>query len=141
MDNPKVYDCFVEIVGDEELRQQIVDVVSKHNGSGEWIDDNRREYGGYITNNTVIEAEPGELSNDDGATIKLFEGYSTFHSHPSGIDSNNGRFSQPPSDIDITNAKGFTSYVFGRNNGKVYIYNAKGILSTLPHKRFISFKK
>ena len=58
MDNPKVYDCFVEIVGDEELRQQIVDVVSKDNGSGEWIDDNRREYGGYITNNTVIEAEP-----------------------------------------------------------------------------------
>ena len=58
MDNPKVYDCFVEIVGDEELRQQIVDVVSKHNGSGEWIDDNRREYGGYITNNIVIEAEP-----------------------------------------------------------------------------------
>jgi hypothetical protein len=37
-------------------------------------------------------------------------------------------------------AKGFTSYVFGRYDGVVYIYNAKGILSTIPHKHFVKFK-
>ena len=138
---PDIYDYFVEIVGDEYMRQQMVDIVSRDDGSGKWVDNNRREYGGYIANNTVIEVEPGEPSDDKGATIKIFEGYSTFHSHPSGIDSNNYGFSQPPSDIDIKNTKGFTSYVFGRYNGIVYIYNTNGILSTIPHKRFISFKK
>ena len=141
LNNPEVYDCFVEIVGDEDMRQQMVDIVSRDDGSGKWVDNNRREYGGYIANNTVIEVKPGETSDDKGATIKIYEGYSTFHSHPSGVDSNSNGFSQPPSDIDIENTKGFTSYVFGRYNGTVYIYDANGILSTIPHKWFVSFKK
>ena len=139
--NSVVYDYFVEIVGDEDMRKQMVDIVTRDDGSSKWIDDNRREYGGFITNNTVNAVPPGEISNENTATINIPSGFSTFHSHPSGIDSNNYGFSQPPSDIDIENAGSLTSYVFGRYNGTVYIYNANGILSTMPHKRFINFKK
>lgn len=105
MNNPEVYDCFVEIVGDEDMRQQMVDIVSRDDGSGKWVDNNRREYGGYIANNTVIEVKPGEPSDDKGATIKIHEGYSTFHSHPSGVDSNSNGFSQPPSILILKTQK------------------------------------
>ena len=140
MRTPEVYDCFVEIVGDRNMRQAMVDIVSLDDGSGKWIDENRREYGGYITDNTVISVEPGEISNDEGASIKLREGYSTFHSHPSGKDSDNSYFVQYPSDIDIKNAQGYVSYVFGRSDGIVYIYDGNGVLSKMPYKWFVRFR-
>ena len=139
--NPTIYDYFVEIVGNKEMRKQMVDIVTIDDGSRKWVDDNRREYGGYIANNTIIGVKPGGISNENGATINIPEGYSTFHSHPSGIAPNNYGFAQPPSETDIKNAKGFTSYVFGRYDGIVYIYNVNGILSTIPHKRFVNLKK
>lgn len=140
--NPTIYDYFVEIVGNKEMRQEMVNIVSQDDGSGKMVNENNREYGGYITNNAVKAAEPGEMSNKNGATINIPEGYSTFHSHPSGIDyQNNKMYQQFPTIKDIINSEGFTSYVFGRYDGVVYIYNNNGILSTIPHNFFVDFKK
>ena len=140
--HPEIYDYFIEIVGNKDLRQEMVKIVSQDDGSGSWVDDNRREYGGFITNNTVNAVAPGEISNENNATIKIPGGFPTFHTHPSGIDYQNKKvFQQHPTVKDIINSEEYTSYVFGRLDGIVYIYNNHGILSTIPHNFFVDFKK
>ena len=138
LDNPEVYDCFVEIVGNMESRQEMASIVEQDNGVRNYKEDNRREYGGYVIEDKVTMATPGKI---DAGTINLRNTSTTFHSHPSGIVPNvNEVFSQYPSKTDIESNIGFTSYVFGRYDEVVYIYNDKGILSTIPHKRFVKFK-
>ena len=136
---PDIYDYFVEIVGNVESRQEMANIVMHDNGVRNYKEDNRREYGGYVVGNKVTMATPGKI---DAGTINLYNTSSTFHSHPSGIEPNTNKiFVQHPSYADIKNNKGHTSYVFGRYDEVVYIYNDKGILSTIPHKFFVRFKK
>ena len=48
---------------------------------------------------------------------------------------------QAPSDRDINNAGSRTNYAFGMRDGKVYIYNNKGVAATIPMNRFVVPKK
>ena len=136
---PDVYNYFVETVGDMEFRQEMVNIVGQDNGVRNYKEDNRREYGGYVVEDKVTMSTPGKI---DAGTISLHNTSTTFHSHPSGIDPNTNKvFLQHPSKTDIENNIGFTSYVFGRYNDMVYIYNNKGILSKIPVKHFVEFKQ
>jgi hypothetical protein len=136
---PDVYNYFVETVGDMEFRQEMVNIVGQENGVRNYKEDNRREYGGYVVEDKVAMSTPGKI---DAGTISLHNTSTTFHSHPSGIDPNTNKvFLQHPSKTDIENNIGFTSYVFGRYNDMVYIYNNKGILSKIPVKHFVEFKQ
>ena len=91
----------------------------------------------YAVGDKVIMATPGKI---DTGTISLYNTSITFHSHPSGTDSKNQSFKQYPSDIDIKNAEGSISYVSGRSNGIVYIYDGNGVLSKMPYKWFVRFR-
>ena len=150
LDNPEVYDCFIEIVGDEGMRQQMVDIVSKDDGKGGSLENNRREHGGYILNDGVYGVPSGDVDSYKinirikGEHVPFITNEErwlpTFHSHPSGKNSTGQNFIQHPYGNDFENAGSFTSYVFGRNNGNVYIYNNKGILSIIPQENFVNFK-
>jgi len=115
----------------------------------------------------VIAAEPGPASDpsvDSKAEVDVFSGETpdnyleevegTFHVHPSGTvtkGNTTSSFVQSPSDVDVTNAgtnaqSGAVtgnSVVLGAGNGKVYIYNGKGVQATFPMKQFrtIGIKK
>lgn len=167
-ENNIAYDNSVEIEGSSTTRQQMVDIVEQDNGRGGTSEANNREYGGAVSNTGVVtQAPPGAVSNpreDEKATIGIpvdKNTRSTFHSHPSGKvvegkSTNSGTiqmsgtittssFRQAPSsgsgyDVD-TERPSQTNYVFGRRDGKVYIYNSNGgVQATLPHKRFVNFK-
>ena len=155
------YDNSIEIEGSEINRQAMVNIVMKDDGKGGTSDANNREYGGYIKNGAVIEENPGPVSNlhiDDRAQISLEEGFSTFHSHPSGTlsiyterkDNNTIKmrdnskitksFVQSPSRQDVNAAGNQTHYVFGRSDNKVYIYNRNGVQAVIPMKQFVTPK-
>ena len=85
---PDVYDYFVEVVGNKELRQEMVNIVGHDNGVRSHKEDNRREYGGYVIEDKVTMATPGKI---DAGTINLRNTSTTFHSHPSGIDPNTNK--------------------------------------------------
>lgn len=133
------------IVGNKNMRQQMVDIVSMDDGSGKYLENNRREHGGYIDKNKVIKMESGELENGIAASILLPKGYSKFHSHISvNVDELGGYrepFLQYPSPEDIQHAREYTCYVFSTLRNLVYIYNGQGVLSTLPYIFFVNFKK
>ena len=158
-ENSIAYDNSIEIVGSEEARQKMVDIVGQDDGKGEEGKANNREYGGRISNREkVIESPPGAVTNPKTSatiTITIYSNSeSTFHSHPSGslVEEFDDKtiiyyYSQAPSsckgcDVDSNIKKGTTGYVFGRRNGTVYIYNTKtGVQATLPYERFVHFKK
>ncbi len=117
----------------------------------------------------VNTSPPGQVEDprkvSHNASVALTTDYntkSTFHSHPSGtvvIGQGSGnsstsssvtigggkttyRFQQAPSSNDVNKTTaGSTNYVFARGSEKVYIYNNKGVVATLPHNRFVNFKK
>ncbi|MCE1189064.1 MAG: hypothetical protein LWX56_07970 [Ignavibacteria bacterium] len=71
----------------------------------------------------------------------------SYHSHPDGVKkTNNGRcfFSQPPSERDIAIA-GTPKNNFPLNNyflsDKIYSYNGKSVLATLPKNVFFGLGK
>jgi RHS repeat-associated protein len=145
--NDIAYKNSVEIVGSSEARQQMVDIVTQDNGTGGTGDNQNREYGGSYDNTGVYQAVPGPVQDPAssvsvGISIPTYEGetISTFHSHSSGKNGNSF-WSQPPSLSDINNAGNRTNYIFGRGDGKVYIYNSSGVQAVLPHDAFVNFKK
>ena len=149
--NGIAYSNSIEIESSSENRQAMVNEVSRDNGNGGTNAANNREYGGSIENGKVVIATPGAVSNPaspDNASIKLPSGVSTFHSHPSGTKTEsveggtrNSWFNQHPSRTDITNSSSKTEYVFGRGDGKVYIYNKNGVQAVIPMKNFVTPKK
>ena len=150
-DNKMAYNNSIEIEGSSTARQAMVNIVSADNGKGGTAEANNREYGGSIQNGTVVAETPGAVANplvEKNASIMLLVGYSTFHSHPSGTNSEsvaggtrNAWFNQPPSTVDIDNAGTHTNYVFGRGNGKVYIYTSGGVQAVIPMKQFVNPKR
>ncbi|MDR3327710.1 MAG: hypothetical protein LBT04_06260, partial [Prevotellaceae bacterium] len=149
--NGMAYTNSVEIEGSAANRQAMVNEVSRDNGRGGTADANNREYGGSIQNGSVVLAEPGAVSNpavQENASIMLPAGVPTFHSHPSGTRSEaveggtrNSWFNQHPSRTDVNNSGAGMEYVFGRGNGKVYIYNSQGVQAVIPMKRFVTPKR
>ncbi|MDR0541831.1 MAG: hypothetical protein LBH19_06425 [Dysgonamonadaceae bacterium] len=145
------YTNFVEIESSADNRQAMVNEVSRDNGKGGTADANNREYGGSIQNGSVVVAEPGAVSNpavQENASILLPAGVPTFHSHPSGTRSEavkdgtrNSWFNQPPSPADKNSSGARMEYVFGRSNGKVYIYNSNGVQAVMPMKYFVNPKR
>ncbi|MDR0833627.1 MAG: hypothetical protein LBN93_05505 [Candidatus Symbiothrix sp.] len=53
----------------------------------------------------------------------------------------NSWFNQHPSRTDVTNSGARMEYVFGRSNGKVYIYNSNGVQAVIPMKQFVTPKR
>ncbi|MFT4073830.1 MAG: hypothetical protein QM654_18140 [Dysgonamonadaceae bacterium] len=150
------YQNSIEIECTPTTRQDMVNQVSQDNGKGGSKDANNREYGGTIENGVVTVARPGEVANpkvDTQVSIELPTGKSTFHSHPSGTVVDRPAtgtlggattiysFVQTPSQPDINNAGSHANYVFGRSDGKVYIYNSNGTQASIPIKRFVTPKK
>ena len=157
--NSIAYDNSVEIVGSQQVRQDMVNEISRDNGKGGADASNNREYGGSLQNGGVVTAQPGPVSAPgQDAQISLPVGVPTFHSHPSGSSttinnpsSNNmgsvssfggstttRAYTQTPSPADIRNAGSHTNYVFGRSgNGNVYIYNSSGVQAVIPMKHFV----
>ncbi|GAB6013507.1 RHS repeat domain-containing protein [Viscerimonas tarda] len=149
--NGMAYTNSIAIESSADNRQAMVTEVSKDNGKGGTADANNREYGGSIENGKVVAATPGAVANpsvDESASIMLPVGNPTFHSHPSGTRSEvvkegtrNSWFNQPPSTTDKDNAGTHTNYVFGRGNGKVYIYTSSGVHAVIPFKQFVNPKR
>lgn len=50
-------------------------------------------------------------------------------------------FNQFPSFVDVENASTGTYYVFGRGDGKVYVYTSVGVQAVIPMKRFVNPKR
>lgn len=140
----------------------MVDIVNKDDGKGGTKDANNREYGGRVrSTGEVVEAPPGPVANplvNPNAHIDITSSVnqSTFHSHPSGTNSestggNNilggstrsGEFQQAPSyrGGDIENSGTKVNYVFARGTGTVYIYNNTGVLATVPQQYFVTPKQ
>ncbi|MEM6801925.1 MAG: DUF6443 domain-containing protein [Bacteroidota bacterium] len=164
--NNIAYSNSTEIEGIESSRKDMKDIVEQDSGTGGTSPPNNREYGGTIDNSGLVTSSPpGEVTDPSVSTQASIthkippDTKSTFHSHQSGqkvIVSPRPRgsitldgperttysFVQAPSqhDIDRTPA-GQTNYVFARGERKVYIYNNKGVVATLPHRRFVKFKK
>ncbi|MDR1560750.1 MAG: hypothetical protein LBS23_00110 [Holosporaceae bacterium] len=161
--NGIAYTNSIAIESSADNRQSMVDIVSADNGRGGTADANNREYGGSIQNGTVVAATAGEVVNpavQSSASIMLPVGTSTFHSHPSGdvvVSSNpnsgigasssfggptsTSSFNQFPSSIDVRGAGGNTHYVFGRGDGKVYVYTSGGVQAVIPLKQFVIPKR
>lgn len=146
----------------------MVDIVNQDNGKGGGKDANNREYGGAVSRTDVVTQAPaGDISSPKSGEAHLSiptddNTKSTFHSHPSGTQTEIVRstnpnevslgtrtrtysFNQAPSsgrNFDVHSSKpSQTNYVFGRGNGTVYIYNTNsGIQATLPQKNFVKFK-
>ena len=151
--NGMAYTNSIAIESSADNRQSMVNVISADNGKGGTADANNREYGGSIQNGTVVTATAGEVSNpsaQSNASIMLPVGYSTFHSHPSGTvvvspptstiggTTTTSSFNQFPSSVDVGGAGVNTHYVFGRSDGKVYIYTSGGVQAVIPLKQFVT---
>ncbi len=149
--NGMAYNNSVEIEGSVANRQAMVNEVSRDNGRGGTVDANNREYGGSIQSGAVAVAEPGAVADPSvakNASIMLPDVTTTFHSHPSGTKSEivangtkNSWFNQFPSSVDVENAGTGTHYVFGRGDGKVYVYTSGGVQAVIPMKRFVNPKR
>ena len=142
-----------------DSRQQMLNIVSADdgNGAGKDIATNpknfqeqggsidglgtvRREFPGPVSN--LANAKPGEMAASITFNISInFTNSSvvhphTFHSHPSGTattaSGSTASFVQGPSGMDQQNATSGNSYVFGRANGTVYIYNSSGVVAKVP---------
>ncbi|WP_353117496.1 RHS repeat-associated core domain-containing protein [Myroides odoratus] len=160
--NSIAYENSVEIVGDQSVRQDMVNIVNQDNRKGGTSDANNREYGGVLRNGKVLESPMGPVGNpktDLSASIthpEVRSGDITFHSHPSGqiIEGSGGgagttigggstttyQWGRAPSAHDVKGATG-NEYVFSRGNGTVYIYNKSGVVATIPQNRFVTPKK
>ena len=146
--NGMAYTNSVEIEGSIANRQAMVNEVSPDNGHGGTVDANNREYGGSIQNGAVVVAEPGAVADPSvakNASIILPDVPTTFHSHPSGTKSENvangiknSWYNQFPSSVDVRNAGKGVHYVFGRGDGKVYVYTSGGVQAIIPMKRFVN---
>lgn len=165
--NSIAYNNSVEIAGSADTRQAMVDIVNQDNGKGGTSDANNREYGGVIKKDgSVVQSPPGAVSNplvntEASINISSYSSQSTFHSHPSGTNSDapqstgvsasttlggsvtSAAFRNAPSNkgADITNSGSKVNYVFSRGNGTVYIYNNTGVIATVPQKNFVTPKK
>ena len=163
--NNIAYSNSVEIEGNANTRQAMVNIINKDNGTGGASDANNREYGGRIrSTGEVVESPAGPVSNpiiNSSASIEITssQNQSTFHSHPSGTrtESSTGNnssgasiggsttsssFRNAPSNVngDIGNSGVKVNYVFARGNGTVYIYNNTGVIGTIPQRFFVTPK-
>lgn len=153
--NGMAYTNSIAIESSADNRQAMVNEISKDNGNGGTNASNNKEYGGSIKNGSVVTATPGAVANPSVqsiANIVLPGGVPTFHSHPSGNILNSPppgtiggttttySFNQFPSSVDVGGAGGYTNYVFGRGDGKVYIYTSSGIQAVIPLKQFVTPK-
>lgn len=142
----------------------MVDIVDQDKGTGGKSSSNNREYGGLVKEDgSVTQFPAGPIADpliNSEAGIDMFNrpSESTFHSHPSGTnsDANNtgnsasssigvsrtlAKFNQAPSQGDIDNSNGTVNYVFARGGKTVYIYNNSGVIATIPQKNFVTPKK
>ncbi|HOU99351.1 MAG TPA: RHS repeat-associated core domain-containing protein [Bacteroidales bacterium] len=157
-ENDIAYRNSIEIIGDVGLRQRMVEIVCEDDGKGLSSNpSNNREFGGNISNGSIIPASPSAVGNVKSGSgvlaIDLLGDSPSFHSHASGtyspmLDFNSYGQSvetkfwyQSPSSTDISNAGSRTNYVFGRGNGTVYIYNSQGVQATIPQKYFVNPRK
>ena len=160
-DNISIYDNFVEIVNDADLRLQMLNVVSYDNGNGGLSDNNNREYGGVVRSGVVIPSEQGPVGdprtvNSLEINIPSIEGDIVFHSHPSGnyypslysstvikTESRSASWRQYPSVQDLTKSSTNknNNYIFARGDRMIYIYNENGILTMFPQSCFLKFKR
>ena len=161
--NGIAYTNSIGIEESKDNRQVMVNEVSKDNGRGGTTDANNREYGGTISNGVATVEKSGEVANpsiNSEASISLTYGadISRFHSHPSGtvvegssnitgaVSSLGGQtithsFNQFPSSPDVRNAGNTVNYVFGRGDGKVYVYTSSGVQAVIPINRFVTPKR
>ena len=131
-----------ELPGDYEGITDMYKEFAQDTGTGEAIESNLREYGGYFIDNKFIKCAPGPVasSSDDKASIYLAGAgnNSTAHSHPSGIVD--GKFFlQFPSGQDFNVTKGTVHYVQGMYTNKIYIYTDKGIIGEVDSSNFINW--
>jgi hypothetical protein len=162
--NDIAYKNSVEIEGNPESRQAMVNIVNQDNGKGGESDANNREYGGRVrSTGEVVESLAGPVTNplvNPSASIDITSSpnQSTFHSHPSGTRTESstgvsggttiggttttGSFQNAPSNVggDVGNSGARINYVFSRGNGTVYIYNNTGVIATIPQKYFVTPK-
>jgi RHS repeat-associated protein len=167
--NNIAYQNSVEIEGNADTRQAMVNIVNQDDGKGGTSPANNREYGGTISNSGVVtESPPGDVANPKSSTKATIshtideDTKGTFHSHPSGTvvegavsNSNTVRMSGDVTTYSFVNAPssgegldvnpgrttGTTNYEFSRATGKVYIYNsATGVQAILPQKNFVTPK-
>ncbi|CAM1367934.1 conserved hypothetical protein [Tenacibaculum litopenaei] len=147
--NSIAYENTAELKGTKAQRKKIYKHLTKDNGKGGTIDKNNKEYGAKISAKGEVVLTEGKVTDptkSKAATINLKLELSDVveaHSHPSGEkivmnsdgSGNRYRYLQAPSKTDQSTAHG-TSYVFGRSNNTVYMYNKSGTIATFPTKIF-----
>ena len=149
--NGIAYQNSIEIEGNREYRQQMINAVSKDDGTGGTSDANNREYSGKVTKSRgVVEDTPGPPGDPSkgidvtvpGGGMNVAIGQSQYHSHPSGTKGTYN-WNQAPSKVvdgDIPNSDATINYVFGRRDHIVYVYNNTGIIATVPDQYFVDPK-
>jgi len=139
-----------------DTRENMLNVVASDDGTGGNMNDNPNNFkehggtldvlGGVVRDISGIKKDPSKAKEGDPAANINFVGSlnykggarmteSVFHSHPSGMVGVSS-FLQSPSIYDQNEVFSANSYVFGRANKMVYIYNNKGIIGTIPQKVF-----
>jgi uncharacterized repeat protein (TIGR01451 family) len=106
-------------------------------------------FDGIPLGTTIFHSHPsGKIHEDSSENKSSMGGVQTL-----GGTTEDARYNDAPSneyknengvvkkDGDVPNAKQKIEYVFARSNKTVYIYNNKGVLATIPHEYFITFKK
>ena len=137
--NGIAYANSIKIESSADVRRSMVAEISNDNGKGGRLAENNSEYGGTIQNGVPVMATPGDIADPfiGGAGISLPTGFPSFHSHPSG--TNKGAFfCQFPSRADVEKAGQYTHYVFGRSDGKTYVYTLDAIQAIIPTKNFVT---
>jgi hypothetical protein len=146
--NDMAYKNSVEIESNIKTRSEILKQALNDDGTGGANPLNNQEHYGKIgflgevfgTGSGPV-ADPARSGSAESPFAEDGNNYkSRFHTHPRGTSRNaqgNPRhFIQPPSPTDISNAGHRTNYVFGRGEGKTYIYNGTGIQAVIPTSSF-----
>jgi RHS repeat-associated protein len=162
-----IYSNFVEIESDGALKNSIIEIIKRDDGTKGTSRFNNMEHGGVVGMDNKISEGTSQVG-DPSVSKYLEVEYPQvpdpkfrFHSHASGTKTTFSRplidafahggmspdagvlnsWIQSPSPTDISNSGGMTNYVFARGTGKVYVYNASGVQAVISLKAFLTTGK
>jgi|TARA_B110000908_G_C10267885_1_gene466543 hypothetical protein len=140
--NSNVYDCFTELPGSSELRNDAMDyadlncdletaTISVSPVNDPSYQHTNQDVGKETSSGAEVKVLGMQLVNDPGYIINL-----DFHSH-NAVKSNGVRLSQPPSQNDINNAlENGNSVVYGLGSKQVYLHNNEGVNAVVHPNTF-----
>ena len=128
----------VQEIGSAKALESMMSSI-KDNGKGGIADANNKEYYGSFDDKRNAINTGSSASGKPSLGKNLVSGSGDFYSHPSGTEkivkngqSYTGSWAQPPSKQDISTSSKRMEIVVGMGNKRIYIYNNKGVVATIP---------